>query len=90
MSYKEQKELETLPDTIAHLEKEEAELAQTLADGTLYRNSPARRGQAPQSAASRTDPPTGTGVSALGSTAAETPQGTMTCQSVRFYYIFDR
>ncbi|EQD45162.1 ABC superfamily ATP binding cassette transporter, ABC protein [mine drainage metagenome] len=40
LSYKEQKELETLPDTIAHLEKEEAELAQTLADGTLYRNSP--------------------------------------------------
>ncbi|MBW8073245.1 MAG: ATP-binding cassette domain-containing protein [Ferrovum sp.] len=40
LSYKEQKELETLPDTIARLENEEIELARQLADGSLYRHAP--------------------------------------------------
>ena len=40
LSYKEQKELDALPDTIARLESEEAELAKKLADGALYRNAP--------------------------------------------------
>ncbi|MFY3384863.1 ATP-binding cassette domain-containing protein [Paracidovorax sp. MALMAid1276] len=42
LSYKEQRELEQLPDLIAGLEAEQQELQAALADGTLYSTDPAR------------------------------------------------
>jgi ABC transport system ATP-binding/permease protein len=42
LSYKEQRELDGLPDHIAALEKEQAALREELADGTLYRSNAAR------------------------------------------------
>ena len=45
LSYKEQRELETLPDTIAALEAEQAEVEQALAGGALYVSDPARAAQ---------------------------------------------
>ncbi|RYF32040.1 MAG: ATP-binding cassette domain-containing protein, partial [Comamonadaceae bacterium] len=41
-SYKEQRELDQLPASIAALEKEQQELQSTLADGSLYSTDPAR------------------------------------------------
>ena len=40
LSYKEQKELETLPELIDALEREQGQLRQELADGTLYTRNP--------------------------------------------------
>ena len=40
LSFNEQKELETLPDLIATLEAEQAEIVATLADGEIYRTKP--------------------------------------------------
>ena len=40
LSYKEQKELEQLPDRIAALETEQAGIGQRLADGAIYRDAP--------------------------------------------------
>lgn len=42
LSFKEQRELEQLPDTISALEREQAELAKILADPVLYRQDPNR------------------------------------------------
>ena len=42
LSYKEQRELESLPTQIEALENEQVELEAALADGTLYVNDPAR------------------------------------------------
>ena len=42
LSYKEQRELEALPERIDALERELAELRTALGDGTLYRTDPAR------------------------------------------------
>ena len=40
LSFKEQKELETLPEKIEALEKEQSDIHNTLADGMLYRDNP--------------------------------------------------
>lgn len=40
LSFKETRELETLPDRITALEAEQAAINQQLADGTLYRTQP--------------------------------------------------
>ena len=45
LSYKEQRELETLPTTIASLEAEQADLEAALADGSLYASDPALAAQ---------------------------------------------
>lgn len=45
LSYKEQRELETLPQRIAELETEQAALAAELGDGGLYGTNPARAAQ---------------------------------------------
>ena len=42
LSYKEQRELEQLPDRIAALEAEQQSIQQELADGTLYTRDPQR------------------------------------------------
>jgi ATP-binding cassette subfamily F protein uup len=42
LSYKEQRELETLPDHIEALELEQAQLREELADGSLYSRNPQR------------------------------------------------
>jgi ATP-binding cassette subfamily F protein uup len=42
LSFKEQRELDSLPDTIAALEAEQEEITQTLADGGLYATDNAR------------------------------------------------
>ena len=49
MSWKEQRELETLPGKIAGLEAEQAELTKRLADASIYQSDP----QAAQTAAGR-------------------------------------
>jgi len=46
MSWKEQRELETLPGKIAGLEAEQAELTKRLEDATLYQTDPAAAQQA--------------------------------------------
>ena len=48
LSYKEQRELETLPATIASLEAEQADLEAALADGSLYASDPALAAQKAQ------------------------------------------
>ena len=45
LSYKEQRELDTLPGQIEALEKEQAELEKTLADGSLYASDPPQAAQ---------------------------------------------
>ncbi|MDD0811850.1 ATP-binding cassette domain-containing protein [Curvibacter sp. RS43] len=45
LSYKEQRELEGLPQVIADLEKEQAQIQAALADGRLYAEDPARAAQ---------------------------------------------
>ncbi|MDD0840081.1 ATP-binding cassette domain-containing protein [Curvibacter sp. HBC61] len=45
LSYKEQRELDGLPQLIADLEKEQAEIQSALADGRLYAEDPARAAQ---------------------------------------------
>lgn len=45
LSYKEQRELEALPEQIAALETEQAEVERQLADGTLYASEPAKAAQ---------------------------------------------
>lgn len=45
LSYKEQRELEGLPARIAALEQEQKDLQAELADGTIYREDPARAAQ---------------------------------------------
>ncbi|MEZ5663532.1 MAG: ATP-binding cassette domain-containing protein [Burkholderiaceae bacterium] len=45
LSYKEQRELEALPQRIADLEQEQTETEQLLADGSLYVSEPARAAQ---------------------------------------------
>lgn len=45
LSYKEQRELQTLPERIATLEREQAEVEGQLADGSLYTSDPARAAQ---------------------------------------------
>jgi ATP-binding cassette subfamily F protein uup len=42
LSYKERRELESLPDQITTLEREQGQLRQELADGSLYANDPQR------------------------------------------------
>lgn len=42
LSFKEQRELDTLPDTIAALEAEQKEISEALADGSLYASDNAR------------------------------------------------
>ena len=42
LSFKEQRELDGLPDAIAALEAEQEEITQTLADGSLYASDNAR------------------------------------------------
>ena len=42
LSYKEQRELDTLPDTIAALEAEQKDINALLADGSLYASDNAR------------------------------------------------
>ena len=42
LSYKEQRELESLPDLIDALEKEQGALRKELADGSLYASDPQR------------------------------------------------
>ena len=41
LGYKEQRELDGLPDAIARIEAEQADIVARLADGTLYRDAPA-------------------------------------------------
>ena len=45
LSYKEQRELETLPTQVEALENEQAELERALADGSLYASDPPRAAQ---------------------------------------------
>ncbi len=45
LSYKEQRERDALPETIAVLEKEQAEIAAQLADGQLFATDPAKAAQ---------------------------------------------
>ena len=45
LSYREQRELEALPDQIEALETEQAELEKVLADGSLYGSDPPRAAQ---------------------------------------------
>lgn len=42
LSFKEQRELDGLPEQIAALEKEQADITATLADGSLYTSDAAR------------------------------------------------
>ena len=42
LGYKEERELAALPDRIAALEQEQASINQQLAEGTIYRNDPAK------------------------------------------------
>jgi ATP-binding cassette subfamily F protein uup len=42
LSFKETRELEAMPDRIASLEREQAEITASLADGSLYRDAPER------------------------------------------------
>ena len=48
LSYKEQRELDTLPETIAQLEGEQTQLESALADGSLYAQDPALAAQKAQ------------------------------------------
>jgi ATP-binding cassette subfamily F protein uup len=42
LSFKEQRELDALPETIAALEAEQQDITQALADGSMYASDPAR------------------------------------------------